>query len=446
MNSRPRLRPIAIALLISSFCLAAPAQADEITDTARKLLDARESKKAYELLAPLASERAGDPEFDLLLGTAAVDTNRNTEAVFALERVLAVQPDNVAARAEIGRAYFNLKETAAAKREFDNVKRTAPPAPVVTALDKYLSEIERIESRSNASLRGYVEGFAGSDSNVNSATADRSVAVPLFGGVIFALAPGGSSLQDSFQGLQAGLNFRVPQTPLWSLVGGATVNRRLNHQFNEFDTGFFDFNFGGQRRQDKDTVTILGQYNDFHVQNPAFPNVFRNAVGGSAQWLRDIDLRNQIGAYVQMAQVSYPDQTLRDANRWVVGGNLAHAWRNGVIAFGTVYGGQEVATDKAFSYVGHNLSGARGGVEVPASDTVRFFGNVGYERRNFNGQEPLFLATRHDDQYTAAIGLHFTPADQWRVTPQVFWVHNVSSIQLSSFHRNVAEVRVRRDF
>ncbi|MCU0869112.1 MAG: tetratricopeptide repeat protein [Burkholderiales bacterium] len=445
---RNRLRPSLrrAALLLSVLCLPLAASADDIIDNARALLDKQNSTQAYELLAPLASDRAGEPAFDYLLGLAALDTNRNTEAVFALERVLAVQPENVAARAAIARAYLKLKESDAAKREFQNVKRTDPPPEVVSAVDRFLSEIDRLEARNRNSLRMYVEGFFGTDSNVNSATADRSIAVPIFGGQVFNLAPGGSALQDSFHGLQGGLNFRLPQSQTWALIGSATANRRWNHQFNEFDTGFLDLAFGASRRKDKDTITILGQYNDFHVQNPAFPNVFRNAVGGSLQWQRDIDLRNQLTGFLQMAQVAYPDQKLRDVNRWVVGGGWAHAYRAGPIVFASAYAGQEVALDKAFAYVGHDLAGVRVGTEIPSGDRVRFFGNAAYERRNFAGQEPLFLATRHDDQYTAVVGLHYTPVDAWRVSPQLFWIRNDASLQLFTFDRAVAEVRVRREF
>ena len=79
---------------------------------------------------PLQSDRAGDPEYDFLLGSAALGIGKNTEAVFALERVLAVQPNSAPARALIARAYFNLKETETARREFENVKKQDVPPEV----------------------------------------------------------------------------------------------------------------------------------------------------------------------------------------------------------------------------------------------------------------------------------------------------------------------------
>jgi len=77
--------------------------ADDLTDKAKALLDQGKAADAFVLLEPQEGGRAGDITFDLLLGIAAVDSGQSTRAVFALERVLALQPDNARARAEIAR-------------------------------------------------------------------------------------------------------------------------------------------------------------------------------------------------------------------------------------------------------------------------------------------------------------------------------------------------------
>src|SRR5262245_2484764 len=90
----------ALALLALCCCLAAPVfAADDVVLQAKKYIDQNSPQAAYDLLAPLQSERAGDPEYDYLLGVAALGIGHNTEAVFALERVLAVQPNSAPARA-----------------------------------------------------------------------------------------------------------------------------------------------------------------------------------------------------------------------------------------------------------------------------------------------------------------------------------------------------------
>src|SRR5207244_648186 len=83
----------------------------------------KQPKQAYALLLPQEAARAGDPEFDYLLGLAALDSGELERAVFALERVLAVQPDNHLARAEIARAYLEMGARDAARQELEAALR-----------------------------------------------------------------------------------------------------------------------------------------------------------------------------------------------------------------------------------------------------------------------------------------------------------------------------------
>ncbi len=72
----------------------------------RARMEAHDPQGAFALLDPLEIARAGESAFDYLLGIAALDSGHVTRAIFALERVLAVQPQNNLARAEIARAYL----------------------------------------------------------------------------------------------------------------------------------------------------------------------------------------------------------------------------------------------------------------------------------------------------------------------------------------------------
>jgi tetratricopeptide (TPR) repeat protein len=441
-----RLRALATALSLLVAGLPFSASADELTQRARKLMDARDARGAYDLLAPQASARAGDPEFDYLLGIAAIDTGRNTEAVFALERVLAVQPNNAQARAEIARAYFNLRELEAAKREFENVKKAAPPAEVVSTVDRYLAAILTAAPGTKPTARFFVEGFAGYDTNVNSATADRSVGIPVFGGAVFNLASTASKLSDEYWGAAAGVATRMPVNERWALIAGVNGSRRWNGTYSQFDTSFLDFNAGVQHRRERDLYTLIGQYNEFTVYDPIYTAAYRQAAGGTAQWQRDLDARNQVSAYVQYAALDYPDQAVRNSNRWVVGAGLAHAYRSGLKVYSAGYLGTDQERAQNQSHIGYNLGGVRVGGDYPLRDSLLLFANAAYERRQYGGPDPFFLVDRADNQYTGSLGMHWFPATGWRVTPQVLGFRNDSNISINTFSRVIGEVRLRREF
>lgn len=441
---RSLLLRLAVAGLLA---FALPAWADDVIERAKQLMAAREAQAAYQLLAPLQSERAGDPQYDYLLGIAALDTGRNTEAVFALERVLAVQPKNAQARAEIARAYYNLKETDAARREFQNVKNQNPPAEVAITIDRFLDAIDRAAVSPKPTAQFYVEGFAGYDSNVNSATADRSIAVPVFGGALFSLAPGASKLSSGYWGAAAGVATRMPINDRWALIAGFNGTRRWNFDHGQFDTSFLDLNFGTTYKRDRDLFTLIAQFNDFTVYDPIYTDVYREARGFTGQWQRDLNARNQVSAFAQYANLAYPDQHVRDADRYVGGVGMAHAYRNGgPMVFASLYAGQEKPQAANQNALGFDLYGVRLGVQQVLSEKFTAFANGAYERRNYNGEDAFFLVTRRDNQWTGTLGLHYTPARNWRVTTQVLGYKNDSNITLNTFDRVLGEVRLRRDF
>ena len=177
-----------LALLLG--LLVHTAGADELTDRATRLLEQGKAAEAFPALAAVESERAGDPVFDLLLGVAAVNVGQNTRAVFALERVLTVQPENARARAEIARAYLALGETKTAKQAFEAVQQQGVPENVSLTIDRFLDAVDRVDLVTRPTVRAYVEGSLGYDSNINAGPRRNSVelAVPGFGKLAFDLA------------------------------------------------------------------------------------------------------------------------------------------------------------------------------------------------------------------------------------------------------------------
>jgi tetratricopeptide (TPR) repeat protein len=439
-NTNSRIR---IALIVAGLFAAGLAHADAVTDNAKALLDKGDAKAAYALLEPLEAERAGDPGYDFLLGLAALETGKNTNAVFALERVLAVDPNHVRARAEIARAYAALGETKTAKQEFETVKKQGVPPEVAVTIDRVLSAIERVEDEGRTTVRGYVEGTIGHDTNVNSATADRNVAVPLFGGAIFTLGPGGVQRSDTFTSVGGGLSLRKPLDKEWALTAGLNGSKRMNTDVDEFDTGSTDAHLGVVRTYGKDVFSAALQYNQFWVDNDRY----REAAGFTAQWQHNYDARHQSSLYVQYSDLRYMSQGVRNADRFVIGANFAKAMPGfKTVFYGGAYLGEEAAKKDNFEHLGHILYGMRIGAQHEIHRDARAFANLGYEHRRYGGEDPFFLKTRTDNQWNLSLGVAWTPAKNWRVTPQFQYTDTRSNIDLNRFRREVVSVTVRREF
>lgn len=444
------MRHVKRLALLFSFVLVFPQAAfaaDDLLISAKQQFDNGNPQAAYSLLIPVQSERAGDPEYDFLLGSAALGIGKNTEAVFALERVLAVRPDAIVARALIARAYFNLKEIETAKREFENVRKQEVPEDVALTIDRYLDAIRRVEESRKVTIRGYIEVGGGYDSNVNSATADSEVTVP-FSGTPFPLNSSSQQQSDGYLTFGGGVGIRGPVSRNLSVFGGVAYNNKSNTHEDDFSTSSWDLNVGLVYKRSRDTVTLATQLNAFYVHDPAlYQKAYREAVGATLQWQHDFNARNQISAYAQYAQLTYPEQQPRDADRYVGGLGYARAFgQDNLVVYLGAYGGQELEKDETFPQFGYDLYGARIGAQQFLSQKFSVFVNASGEIRRYGGPDPIFLVYREDDQYSASAGIHFVPRNRLRLTLQGSYTNNSSKIPINEFDRWLALLILRNDF
>ncbi len=415
--------------------------ADQVLDQARKLLEQRNPKAAYALLLPLEARRAGEIEYDYLLGIAALDAGDPQQAVFALERVLAVNPGFLQARAEIARAYFVLGERQTARQEFAAVKKQGVPPEARDTIDRYLSALEPQRTQ----VRAYIEATAGWDSNVNSATSKSTIAIPAFGGTIATLNPLGVRTSDWFGGLGAGVSLSQGLSDQWYLIGAASYAGKYNFDVDGFDTGQIDGSAGVRWASGNHQVLAIGQYQRFWADYARY----RDTSGGTAQWLYNFSPTQQLTLFGQFAALRYAaPQELRNANRYIggVGYSQAFAARYAPVFFVSAYGGEEKERNTAFPWLGHRPLGLRLGGQLSLTDRALLFASASYEHRQYNGTDPLFLVRRRDDQADGRLGLAYVVAPSWTVTPQVAYTYSFSNIQLYEYERTVASVSVRRDF
>lgn len=432
---------IAVALALQT----GMAFADELTDKARGLLDSGKGAEAYQLLEPQESARAGEPLFDFLMGLAALEAGQNTRAVFALERVLAMEPNNVRARAEIARAYLALGETQTAEQEFSTVKRQGVPADVSMTIDRYLAAIRRVEDQNATSLTGYVEATLGYDTNVNVGPNKNSVAIPGFGNIPFELSSDSKANRDTFGNLGAGVNLRTPLGGGYALLAGASATVRGNFAKQQFDTQNGDINLGITRTAGQDVFTLMGQAGVTYVDN-VDRSRFRNHAGVTGQWQRNLDARNQVGVFAQYTDLHYPTQDTRDADRWVAGASYAHLYREGVMAFASAYFVQERPQENHVGWLGFSGGGFRLGGRMNYDAQTVLFAGASWEYRGYSKEDPSFLTTRRDNQYGLSLGATRYLSREWSVTPLLSLTYNDSNTELNEYHREMFSVTLRREF
>jgi len=432
------------ALLAFAFCWSSiSAQAGIDFDSAYNLIQSYKYVQAYELLEPIEIEYAGDAEYDLLFGIAALESGNITRAIFALERVLETQPGNIEALALIAKAHFISGEIQASKTELQLVLDTEVPAQVKDSIYRLMSAINEKLNGVKNNINAFVELTIGHDSNINSATNSAQVAIPAFGGAIFTLSNSATKLRANFINPAIGINFSKELNKSLFLFGGATFNQRTNWQQHSFNTANQDSNLGLRKLLDDNTITVALQHNNFNLAG----DTYRKAIGINGQWQHNINDHNQASAFIQYSRLEYPKQTIRNADRYLAGASLAHAFASVgyPVLFGSLYGGSENERKSEFPHLGHNFLGMRIGAELSAHDKARLFTGVSYEDRNYGGTEQLWLTSRRDQQWDFNLGARITPAPNWIIRPNLNYTSNHSNVPINKYDRWQISVNFHHD-
>lgn len=420
---------------------AAPASLGALLDEARRLLDKGDAPAAYQRLAPQLRWYGGDPEYDHLLGVAAIDSGHPGAAVLAFERVLTVRPDNLQARAELARALLAVREIEAARREFEAIASQRIPPEVQSTIDSYLARIAIAQRGPGLTTRARVEIGAGWDSNVTlGSLGDRWL---LAGGT--EVTPIGSSRprETALALWGASIEWQRPIGGGWHWTAGAQATGRSNASAHRLDQTLLDLTGGLRYRTGCHGIDMLGQLQNLRVDGDSF----RNAAGVIAQWRCDLDERNQAGAYLQHFAFRFPDQRIRDARRSTVGLTFAHAFKasGNPVLVGNVYTGRE-RPDADLPQLDHDLYGVRAVLSTSIAPRLRAWLGASWEARDFAGAEPLFDTLRRDRQREAEIGLAFELDRAWVITPRLIHTRNASTLAPNDFRRTQVLVSAQYRF
>ena len=430
-------------VIAPTYAIAADTQSNPPYQQAELLIQSGDYEAAYQVLLPLEQQFAGNLDFDMLLGNAAVESGHYTQGMFALERVLAIEPNHQLARAKIAKAHFFLGEVASSKTEFSYLLNQNPSAETARAIEKYLSAIDKAMGLSTT-YHGFLETGLGWDSNVNSATNANNVAVPVFGGLNFELADDAKKKSDSFFSVSGGAGLRIPTSEHISVIGNVQFAKRVNQTYQAFETAAIDLNLGVQLKYDDDTYTVALQDGQFYVDDASF----RHAYGASAQWQKTFDAQNQASIYGQYSKLEYDDTPIRDADRVVLGLNYAHAFDASTqpVVFLGAYIAQEDAVRANTRFLDQDIYGVRAGGQLVVAPSWLAYVSAGYESRDYQAEDLAFLRKRKDDQYDITLGVNYVPARYWTVKPQISLIKNNSNIELNAFERATMSIQIRRDF
>ena len=417
-----------------------PVSAEIVIARAKLLLDSGKADQAWRELNQSSTTFAGNPNFDYLLGIAALDSGRFAPAVLALERVVAQQPDNLQARAELGRALFALREFDAAKKELETVTAANVPSTVRTNINRYLDAIKSISNDKTSKTDFYVEAGHSWDSNVNFGSAQNEWL--LADGA--RLIPSDTSLgaKGQIARIALGVEHQSKLATDWDLFAQATLSKRHTLVGPKLSLGTLEGAVGVVNRAKSGTTTVsaLGLLSELNGSS------FRNVFGLSAQWQSSIINESRFGVFTQTFAMNFPLSPDQRTRRNLAG---ATAWR----AFSdTASGSVAVTVGRESSQTGlpqfsFNIASIKAVSDLQVSAAWRVNTQLSIEKRRYDGVQLLFTGLqRRDTETELRLTGERALGDHWSISPQLTVTRNGSTLGPNDFRRTTAGITAKYRF
>ena len=458
MNTRACFRGLALAALLSVPAGVFAAD-DPVIESARKLLAAGNAKQAYTELIAVEGRLSGMPEFDYLLGVAALDSGKTEDAIIAFERVLAVMPNHAGAQMDLARAYYAAGSFDLAEAAFLKLRAANPPPAAQIAINRYLDAINTRKQQTRAGWSAFGELGLGYDSNITGVPSNFFAASQQSVGIGFD--PTGNSLKRSAAFVQgaAGAEYYRPLSRGWSLFTGGELRGRAYRHESDFNLASGEVHFGGALNAGDNQYRAAASYSPFSQKGAApgdpQPTNDRRIGGVSFDWRHALDTKTQVGLAVQVNDVRFPKNKVEDFDQLF----LSASWLKSFEGRGSplLYLTGFVTEDRArndfdngvsgTSTKSKNLAGLRSYFQYALNPKLQAFNSIAaiYRRDKDDWARSNLIQNGHDLYGEVALGVMWNFREKCMLRFQYAYSRNASNIDIYDFNRNEVSSTIRCD-
>ncbi len=455
MRSRACTGIVAIAVLAAAL-VSPSAQADpQALERARGQLAAGNARAAYAELAPLQEQLAGQPEFDYLLGVAALDSGRLEEAVIAFERVLALVPNHAGAHMDLARAYYSVGSYDLAEAAFVKLQALKPPPAAQQAINRYLESIQARKRQTQPGWTGFGELGLGYDSNITGVPADFGAAAQQAFNLV-GIEPTGNAIKRSAAFVQGavGAEYSQPMSRGWSLFAGGEARGRAYHEESDFNSVAGEVRFGGALNRGPDqwraTAAYLAHQQEGDAPGDPKPTSDRRMGGATVDWRHALDSRTQLGFAVQANAIRFPKNEIEDFDQLFASISWLKSFeRAGVpVLYLTLFGSEDRARNKFADGVtskSKRLAGARSYLQYSLAPKLQVFNGLGvvHRRDRDDFARSTQVAEGRDTYLEATFGAAWQFRDRCAMRLQYAFSRNGSNIDIYDFDRHEISSTIR---
>jgi outer membrane protein len=434
---------VAVACVMASMHALADPQALE---RARGLIAAGNARQASAELSKLQDRLTGTPEFDYLLGVAALDSARNDEAIVAFERVLALMPNHAGAQKDLARAYYAAGSIDLAEAAFIRLRAANPPPAAQQAIARYLDAIQRRRREAQPGWLSYGELGTGYDSNITGVPVDFGAAAQQAFNLAGIEATGNAVKRSAaFVSGAIGTEYARPLGAGWSLFAGGDLRGRAYRHESDFNSAAAELRAGGALTAGQNQWRAGASYLAFRQQGAApgepRPTNDRRMAGAGLDWRHALDAKTQLGLGLQLNRVTFPRNEIEDFDQAFVSGSWLKSFeRRGVpLLYLTAFGSFDRAPNEFADGTSKSkvLGGLRSYAQYSLTPKLQVFNGLAVVRRRDRDEfaRSTQVQRGRDTYGEVSLGTQWQFREACNLRLQYAYSLNRSNIDIYDFNR-----------
>ncbi len=438
-------------IVLTTACLAilatfVPVWAEEESHWAepRRLLESGREQDALVLLLKEEEQYIGLPEYDFLLARAYQGNGQWQNALFALERVLIIEPTHIPARLIAAGIHAARGKTVWARRELAYLSSETLSSDMQKEEARIRTLIVKEEARPGPlRVKGSLRTSIGFDSNVTYGPDYDSLLIPAWSGYT-AL---GSAANDGDKFLRNGgeASFQYPLNRKFELSGYGDLSYKAHQKRNDVNEAYGNMHLGLSYRSGNDLFGITGMLQSYWVDN----NPYSSYWGGESYWGHIFDAGSSVIGYLRYMDYTYSEYDTYDGGQTVAGLNhlvrFSCAGNAATLRYG-LYGGFMQAKKADSEDVSHNLWGGLADVSYLVTPKIKVLANLKFEQRRHEAKDPLYTDIRRDQWWVVGISATYKLGDAWSLIPALSHTWNDSNMALYEYKRTLFTITLKWSF
>ena len=383
----------------------------QVINQLNELVNEKQFAQAYAFANQKVMDFGGEPKFDYLMGLAALKIKAYQDAVFSFERAVMAKPKWQQARFQLAKAYYHIKNLAAARLEFEKVQQEATSPELVALIARFISQIDEVALNKKRQFKHVIAFSSGFDSNVNSGTQADSVFLEQLGSAI-PLSDESREIEDTPFNLSYQGQYQHPINQNSLFMAQVGLYRTDFVETSEFERSLADVSL---KYQD-----VLGEVT-FQLGVFFRPMIldgdhYRDQYGVQSNWNLPIDAYWSIGWQVGLGKTN--SQINQAVDLQDVYGSLSGQYRDGPWRHSMAINITDIKAEKGQSeHRSHNYIRLDLATDYSLSSKHQLKIGFQWQKFNYNSIDPTFLIIRDEKFWRTSLGWHYLQNDSmiWNI-------------------------------